>query len=277
MLFILASGLWAQPAFEVASVKASGPLKQGRPVGMRGGPGTNDPGQISWNYVTLQDVVLRAYDLKEFQVSAPSWMSSEHYDITAKVPADTGKEQFQIMLQNLLSERFHLKAHREVQQGTVYELVTGKNGPRFKASPPETAPQAPVEDTKSGQPMTLKHGADGLIELPESMHGKGHIAIRSFKGTEIRVRREGLGYLIVRLAAELRRPVVDKTALAGQYDYALAYMPESMAATTSLPLEDRPPDLFTALQSQLGLKLEAKKVPGEVLVVDQADKVPTEN
>jgi len=167
MLFILASGLWAQPAFEVASVKASGPLKQGRPVGMRGGPGTNDPGQISWNYVTLQDVVLRAYDLKEFQVSAPSWMSSEHYDITAKVPADTGKEQFQIMLQNLLSERFHLKAHREVQQGTVYELVTGKNGPRFKASPPETAPPAPVEDTKSGQPMTLKHGADGLIELPE--------------------------------------------------------------------------------------------------------------
>jgi len=109
------------------------------------------------------------------------------------------------------------------------------------------------------------------------MHGKGHIAIRSFKGTEIRVRREGLGYLIVRLAAELRRPVVDNTGLAGQYDYALAYMPESMAATTSLPLEDRPPDLFTALQSQLGLKLEAKKVPGEVLVVDQADKVPTEN
>ena len=160
----------------------------------------------------------------------------------------------------------------------VYELVLGKNGPRFKESPPEAAAASPVDDGKAAAGiMKLTRGADGIIELPASMHGKGHIAILSFRGTEIRVRREGLGYLIERLTAELDRPVIDKTGLNGQYDYALAYMPDAQAARTEIPANERPPDLFSALQSELGLKLEAKKAPGEVLVIDHAEKAPTEN
>lgn len=276
MWFVFAAVASAQPAFEVASVKAAGPLRPGMPMGTRGGPGTNDPGQFTANYTTFQDLAMQAYDVKEYQISGPAWLPSEHYNVAAKLPVGTTREEFQKMLQGLLAERFHLKLHREMREGTVYELVTAKNGPRFKESPPEKAPAVPAEDI-TGKAMSLHRGADGIIELPESMHGKGHISIRSFKGTEIRVRREGLDYLLARLTNELHRPVIDKTGLSGQYDYALAFMPDSMAATTSLAQEDRPPDLFTALQSELGLKLEAKKVPGEVLVVDQADKVPTEN
>ena len=262
------------PNFEVASVKPAGAFQPGRPVGMRGGPGTNDPGQISWNFITLQDLILRAYDLKEFQISAPSWISSERYDVTAKIPAGTEMAQFRIMLQNLLATRFQLKVHRETRQIEHFDLVVAKNGPRFKESPPESASAPPAGDPNAPAPTTLKHGADGIIELPASMHGKGHIAIRSFRGVELRVRGESLDYLVDRLTAELHKTVVDKTGLKGHYDYALAYLPETLANSQA---ENLPPDLFTALQSTLGLKLESQKSPGEVLVIDHVEKVPTEN
>jgi uncharacterized protein (TIGR03435 family) len=285
-LVLMAGAAWAQPAaplaFEVASVKVAGPLQRGRLFGMRGGPGTNDPGQISWNYATLQDVLLKAYDVMEYQVSGPPWLGSEHYDITAKVPAGTSAEQFRLMLQNLLSERFHLKLHRETREGTVYELTVGKNGPKFKPSAPEPA-SAAAPEADAAPPMSLKTGADGIVNLPASMHGKGHIGLAMAGSLQIRVGREDLGYLIERLTAALGRPVIDKTGLTGQYDYALKYArgiasaPAVRADGDAPVADDRPPDLFTALQSQLGLKLEAKKAAGEVLIINAADKVPTEN
>lgn len=110
------------------------------------------------------------------------------------------------------------------------------------------------------------------------MQGAGPLALRSFRGVEIRLPRERLGYLIERLTAELHRPVMDKTGLAGQYDYVLAYLPERMLTAAAEPAaDDRPPDVFAALQEQLGLKLEARKAPGEVLIVDHVEKTPTEN
>jgi len=129
-------------------------------------------------------------------------------------------------------------------------------------------------------PGTLHTGADCVVELPASMQGKGHIALRSFRGAEIRVRREGLDYLVERLAAELHRPVIDKTGLTGQYDYSLAYLPEQMLtarANANPGGQDDRPGVFTALQEQLGLKLEVRKAPAEVLVIDRVEKTPTEN
>jgi uncharacterized protein (TIGR03435 family) len=272
-------------AFEVASVKPAGPLQRGRPIGMRGGPGSSDPGQITYNYVTLQEVLQRAYNLQEFEISGPEWLANERYDITAKVPAGTSKERFSLMLQNLLADRLHLKAHRETREGKVYELTIGKGEPKLKESPPESAADAaPPATVAPAGPLVMKRGTDGVIELPDSMHGKGHVAMRSFLGTEIRVRREDLSYLLDRLIAELHRPVVDKTGLTGHYDYSLRFLPEAMAANAQRAqndgapaASDLPPDVFTAVQSQLGLKLDVKKVPGEVLVIDRADKAPTEN
>src|SRR3954451_10262547 len=113
-----------QPTFEVASVKPA-PPQSGHMfrIGMSGGPGTPDPGRINFENVSLKNVIMRAYNVKGYQISGPSWLDSERFDITAKVPAGATKEQFQLMLQNLLAERFKLQLHRESKQMPVYALV----------------------------------------------------------------------------------------------------------------------------------------------------------
>ena len=290
---LMAMGAWGQ-SFEVASVKVSAPFTPGRGLPRGGGP--NDPEHLSLSYMTMELLLERAYGMKEYQISGPAWLTTEHYDVAATMAPGTSKEQQALMLQSLLAQRFGLKVHRETREIPVYDLVVGKGGPKFKESPPDApAPATAATDPKTanGTPI-MKRGADGIIELPASMNGKGHVALRSMFGTEIRVRHEGLAYLIERLTADLGRPVTDKTGLTGKYDYAVAYMPESMlaaaaarsgasAANPNSPAasggveQEARTDLFTALQSHLGLKLEQRKAPGEVLVVDHAEKVPTEN
>src|SRR5262245_30041888 len=101
---------------------------------MRGGPGTTDPGRISFTNVSLVNVLLRAYDLKAFQLSAPDWMSSERYDITAQVPSGASQEQCNRMLQTLLTERFHMVLHRDTRELQGFELVAGRGGLKLKPS-----------------------------------------------------------------------------------------------------------------------------------------------
>jgi len=119
--------------FEAASVKRAVSGDRVR-ANMRGGPDTADPGQIMFTSVTLMNVLLRAYDGKCFQVVGPDWLNSERYDVLAKVPEGTSKEQCNLMLQHLLAERFHLSAHQEKRQLQGYELVVGKSGSKLKAS-----------------------------------------------------------------------------------------------------------------------------------------------
>src|SRR5271157_3691397 len=140
------------PTFEVASVKPAAPIVGNRiMVGMRGGPGTPDPGQITYNNVTLKNVLTNAYGVKSFQISGPSWLDSERYDIVAKLPRGATKEQFMVMLQNLLAERFKLTLHREKRDLPMYALVVGKNGPKMKESVEEPAPKE-GEAPKAGGP-----------------------------------------------------------------------------------------------------------------------------
>jgi uncharacterized protein (TIGR03435 family) len=277
--------LAAQVTFEAASVKSAGPYREGRSVGMHGGPGTEDPGQIHWHYVSMRRLLMEAYGLKEFQVDTPPWIGKEFYDVDATVPAGAGRDQFRLMLQTLLAERFHLKAHLENQKGQAYELVVARNGPKLKPSTPVDTNAKPTSDEPigpNGRP-TLQRARDGVVELPSAMQGKGHLALKTFQGAEIRVRHEGLEYLVERLMGELERPVIDQTGITGQFDYTLTYLPPSMATATvpdtglSGAPEPRRPDLSSALQAQLGLKLEARNLPTEVLVVERLEKVPTEN
>ncbi len=235
------------PALEAASVKPAAPLRPGAKVGLRGGPGSDEPGQVTADFVTLQVLAARAYDLKEYQVSGPDWLPTRRYELAAKVAPGTSEEQFRLMLQKLLGERFHLKAHRETQQVPQYDLNIAEDGSKFRKSP----------------------------ELPEALHGKGHFTVRSATRVEIHVRNESLAYLVERLSAELQTPVTDRTGLTGEYDYALAFARQSLLA--HLSAGELRPDPLSALQRQLGLKLEPKRAPGEVLVIDSADKVPAEN
>ncbi len=124
------------PSFEVASVKPSPPPDpaKGMYVGMRGGPGTDDPSRATFQNFTLSNLVNVAFGTDRNHVSGPSGMDTQMFDIAVKIPDGTTKEQFRLMLQNLLAERFHFMFHYQKKETTTYELVVAKNGPKFKES-----------------------------------------------------------------------------------------------------------------------------------------------
>jgi uncharacterized protein (TIGR03435 family) len=282
----------AQVAFEVASVKpAAFVTPGGGPVGMRGGPGTADPGQITYRNVSIKNVLTTAYGVKPYQINGPSWMDSERYDIIAKLPPDTTKEQFNLMLQNLLKERFGLVLHHETKDLAVYDLVVGKNGPKFKeAVEVADPPSAPAP----GTPMRMTPDKDGFPDLPA---GRPNMASMNRDGRMRLTARmqqvSGLAGFLGVIAVD--RPILDKTGLTGKYDFKLDFSAEGLGgmlarsialppaapggggATNATPIDGGGVSLFAALQDQLGLKLEPKKEPVDMLVIDHVDKVPSEN
>src|SRR5579872_6062128 len=176
----------SQPAdssltFEVATVKPaalpSAPDGQHRiRFGSQGGPGTSDPGQISYSFLSLRNLLAQAFDLKTFQISGPDWLDSERFDIVAKVPKGATKGDVPVMLRNLLRERFQLTFHRDKKDLPVYALVAGKSGPKMKESADQSDPNAAPASGASpdaappppppGEPGRLKIGKDGMPELP---------------------------------------------------------------------------------------------------------------
>ena len=128
--------------FEAASVKPAGPFVPGEMGGMRGGPGTGNPGRITIARATLTNLLTRAYDVWFDQVSGPAWLndgSAYAYRIDATLPPNTTMEQFRLMLQNLLAERFHLRLHHETKLRPGYELVVASGGPKLKEWNPATS------------------------------------------------------------------------------------------------------------------------------------------
>ena len=295
------------PAFEVASVKPAAPITGNRiQVMMRGGPGSPDPGQITYTNVTLKNVLMNAYGVKGFQISGPSWLDSERYDIVAKLPRGATKAQFMVMLQNLLAERFKLTLHREKKDLPMYALVVGKNGPKLKESVEEPAPKdgdAPkaggpaVDDPLAGAAMRrLPVGKDGFPVLPPGAGGRGSTAIMLMNGNaRMTATKQSMAGLAEMLSGQLDLPVVDMTGLTGKYDYTLYFAPEGGlgmklgmlapppgeggggAPMASAPDAQSSPNLFSALQEQLGLKLEQRKGPVDLLVIDHLEKAPVEN
>ena len=239
---------------------------------MRGGPGTDDPGQLTFTDVTLFNVLLRAYDLKAFQLSAPDWLSSQKYDIVAKIPQGTSKEQCNRMLQALLAERFHLALHHETEDLPGFELVVGRSGSKLKPSPDSGAPELPPP---SAPPKTDAGGypqldGPGLLMM-EGLRGKAVVVFLTAKA-------QPLSSLVELASREFRMPILDKTGLAGKFDFKLEFAPEAPGALPAeAPDVSAAPNLTAAVQQQLGLRLNARKVSTDVLIVDRADKVPTEN
>src|ERR1017187_575842 len=138
-LIFLASCAFAQTetsplSFEVASLKpTANPGTDGRVMRrLTGGPGSTDPGTFTYSNVTLKILVTMAYNLKDFQVEGPDWIDSVGFDLIAKMPAGTTKDQAALMMQTLLSERFKLEFHRETKQMPVFALVVGKGGSKMK-------------------------------------------------------------------------------------------------------------------------------------------------
>lgn len=265
------------PVFEVASVKPSPPLPPQGGVYLgpaRGGPGTPDPGQITWTWARFMDLLTTAYDVKPYQINGPAWINSERYDIIARLPPAATKDQVKVMWQNLLADRFGLKLHHESKEFQLDELVLAKGGPKLKPSSEDPTPPL------TGEPPRFK---DGVLSSPGFVitisPGAGRADVHAIS------RAQPLSKLTAMLGNQVNRPVLDKTGLTGNYDFTLEFTMDMNRLTTPPPpagaagdiATDPSPDIGSALQEQLGLRLVASKARLDVLVIDHAEKVPTAN
>jgi len=254
----------APVSFEVASIKPSGPNSI---RGSDGGPGTRDPGRYSFGKADLKVLIMIAYDVEDFQISTRYRLDEEDLDLAAKVPPGATKEQFRVMLQNLLAERFRLRLHTESKEFPVYELVVAKNGPKLR------------KGSAQSEPAPRSWLQDGFPDLPPNRPGMIASNRANSDGFSVRIKaqRQPLASLAKLLRTATERPVVEKTGLTGDFDFTLEFMRGGLNASPvkgDLPVA---PDLNDAFQEQLGLQLLNKRLPFDVLVIDSVDRLPTDN
>lgn len=277
LTLIVGLQLGAQPSspvqFDVASIRrsamtgsSSGPASA--PV-VTGGPGTSNPNQVSYRGIWLTTLISMAFDLKEDQISGPSWLRDERYDIIANVPAGATRDQLNEMLRNLLAQRFGLRYHRELKQGSAYALRVGKDGPKLHVSSDASASE------NADAPRTAIGAADaqGYPTLPASYKGiVGRVSngILFLAGQSVTIPQ-----IIRWLEGPLGASIVNETGLGGKYDVKVSLLARPQSATGPIPIEPAP-TVFDAVQ-QLGLRLEKIPVATSVLVVDSVLREPTPN
>jgi uncharacterized protein (TIGR03435 family) len=242
-----------RPTFDVASIKLHQGI--GNLVKLQALPG----GRLESENVSLRYLMLFAYGVQDFQITgAPEWTRTDRYDIQAKAEGNPpGKVMAGPMLQTLLEDRFKLKLHRETKQLPVYELTVAKSGVKMRSSKEGGCVPWSLD---SPPPLPLAPGEQRTF-----------CGFRGFGVDGQNRKLEVFGITMAELVAilqrsELRRTIVDKTGLAGTFDVRMNWSLESASAA------DAGPAIFTALQEQLGLRLEATKGPVEVIVVDHVEK-----
>lgn len=275
-----ASAGTAAPSFEVASIKPSHANPPGRFFRLA------DPSRITITNMPVKDLIEFAYHVQPFQISGgPGWINSQGYDIEAKVddsvvaqlqklPPQERADQFRLMLQSLLTDRFKLKLGHETKELPIYNLVVAKGGPKLT---PTTVPEAPPPASAPAASANKQSRPRGpmLMMSPGRLTGK---AVEMSSLAEVLGRNPALG----------GRLVVDQTGLKGKYDFGLQFAPEremlmrgtsdqpAMPADGPPPPDANAPSIFTAIQEQLGLKLESGKGTVQTLVIENIE-TPTEN
>jgi uncharacterized protein (TIGR03435 family) len=226
------------PAFEVASIKPADPGETG--------PGDipvntdRSPGHFIMRNVPLRYCLQWAYDLRDYEISGPDWIKSENrYDIVANASGPASDNEMKQMLQTLLTERFQIVMHKETKILDVYALLPGKGTPKLKDP-------APTDETSlAGSPA-------GLVFT-----------------------KQPLSRLTFLLTRRMDRPVLDLTGIKGAYNFTLDV--SGLGFNGNPAADTSAPSVFTTVQQDLGLRLQAQKSPVEVLVIDRAEKVPTAN
>lgn len=194
--------------------------------------------QVLFTNVPLRRLILRAYGIQDFELVGPDWMANVKFDIAAKYPpGEATNDQRNLMLQTLLAQEFHLAVHRETKEMSAYALVVAKNGPKLEAS-------KEVGDSTNTNRGRFEDSAVSMAGLARQ------------------------------LAQQLEHPVVDKTGLTGVYTLKLEWTPDEQPGSSAEPALG--PSIFTALQDQLGLKLQTQKLPVEIIVVDRVDRMPVD-
>jgi uncharacterized protein (TIGR03435 family) len=257
---------------------------------------SHDPERITWTNIRLIRVLMMAYDLPADRISGPGWLHTEMYDIVAPVPKGTSVMDFKLMVRNLLAERFQLTLHREIKEVSGYSLEIARSGLKIKES--GNGPQPAAADVSGSKRDSAGKGSNPLMFVDDSgfpaprpgnsvfFPGAGFSAtIQVNDMYRATVLNQSMPTIAKFLGTTVGMPVEDQTGLTGTYSFHLEYQPNLPAATaTADPAEHAAadigapgPDLFDAVQTQLGLKLVRKRVAQETLVIDHAEKVPTEN
>ena len=251
-------------AFDVSSVK---PNKDGGPSSVRVTPG----GMLTVTNNNLRNIIRNAWNITNDQIAGgPDWLDSERFDISAKASAPFKQEEGRAMLQGLLAERFALKTHMETRELPVYLLVLARKdgtlGPQMKKADIDCAALFAAVTAGGKMPERLPNG-----NLPCG------ISVRTNQGQGL-VTGNGVAMeaLARNLVGRVGRIVVDRTGLQGYYDINLTFSPEGPPPPQGAPAGPAPdpasPSLFTAMQEQLGLKLEPGRAPISVLVIDRASR-----
>jgi uncharacterized protein (TIGR03435 family) len=233
---LIAGAVYAQssgPAFEVASIK---PNNSGTTIA-NGGRVQGD--RFTATNATVVQLLRSAYGVQEFQIDRqPEWASVDRFDIAAKLPADGNSDQWPAMLQTLLVERFRLRLHREQRETSVFALVVAKNGLKI----------APVAASRCAPPNTC-----GFSATP----------------TEIVARGQSMEQLATRLSRSIGQTVVDRTGVSGIFDFKLEWTQDDQFRA---PGATASPAIFTALDEQLGLRLQSQRAPVAMLIIDGIER-----
>jgi len=311
----------ATPAFQVATVKPSPPLDMGKMMQAvqagrmpRFGPRV-DGALATYTYMSLTELIVYAYQVKQYQITGPAWLATERFDISAKIPDGASKDDAPKMLQALLEDRFKLKAHRDTQERPVLALMAGKDGPKLKESPPDSAPIDPDAPLKPGEmqidspngPVRTTRNADGSMTMNMGKSGtvttRFNMQAQSMTMESSKVTMAGFADMLtmmLRMGGGGDRQVVDMTGLKGNYQVTLEFsLADAMAAARAQGMGpptgsaggerwgDSPgaaasepssggSTVFASVK-KLGLKLEPSKANVEQLVIDHIEKTPTED
>lgn len=270
-----------RPEFDVASIKLNTSAAKGGQIQSR-------RGNFSVENLPLRNLILLAYGLRDFQLAGgPSWIDSERYDVTGKTDSNTtvGFAHGALIVQSLLEDRFRLKVHHETREGAVYFLTVAKSGLKMPQSKEGSCknldlnhmPPPSVPDDASAQKIPNCGTNSGPI-------GRGRLNIRGV--TVADVPNSPFQSLASHLSEILGRTVVDRTGLSGNFELHLEWTPGTPSVNAGTGTEDNPgstnsadagaPSIFTAVQEQLGLKLESGRGPVDILVIDHVER-PSKN
>jgi uncharacterized protein (TIGR03435 family) len=233
------------PAFDVASVRPAAPLDE-RGAKTRPHRVHTNPGNLVMRNIAMKEAIQWAYDVESYQVAGPTFLDDTRFDIVAKAADPATADQMRVMVQTLLANRFQLIVHRENKEMPGMALVLGKGNSKMKAS----------ED-----------GGESVFEpVPNkpTIHFR-HMSMHEFAAL---------------LSEPMRKPVIDLTEIKGTFDFTLDasnYVPPEPAPGQPREREDETYMVLRALQDQLGLRLEPRKLTIEMIIVDHVEKVPTEN
>jgi uncharacterized protein (TIGR03435 family) len=311
---VAATCLSAQtPSFDVATIRPAAELNPQAIMSGKMRVGMKiDAARVDIGFLSLKDLIPLAYGVKPYQVQGPDWLGQQRFDISATMPEGATKEQVPAMLQALLAERFHLKVHRENKEQNVYALIQGKDGHKLKASveepppareagadAPKDAPKADMSMNINGQQMNINRTANGATVTGGADTGTVKISMGQGGMMHYEMGRVTMPKLVEQLAPMLDRPVLDATGMSGAYQVAFDMSMQDLIAAAraqgaNIPgMPALPPgaggpgggpsasdptggSIFTSVQ-QMGLRLDSRKAPIENVVVDSADKNPTEN